>query len=254
MAFRSFEAELVAVSLDDRLDVDELERRLGEAFAEAPLRDPGLPEPGRGHPGARASVGARRARAPLRLPRSRTSPIASSGSTTTSRRAFGAPRRCRCPGGHDVEDVLPRWRLGWRSARRRCRRSSRRPSRTPTSARARSATALRGVRQARLDRRAARAVAGALPPEVRADAGRPRNGPCRKARTTQPHGGFFSWLTPPAGRDAAALAQRAAEHGVGIVPGVRSSRTAAAAKRAPVVQHGRRGSHRRRMERLGSLV
>ena len=36
---------------------------------------------------------------------------------------------------------------------------------------------------------------------------------------TQPNGGFFSWLTLPAGADAVELAARAAERGVGIVPG-----------------------------------
>jgi 2-aminoadipate transaminase len=36
---------------------------------------------------------------------------------------------------------------------------------------------------------------------------------------TQPHGGFFTWLTLPDGGDAAELARRAVEHGVGIVPG-----------------------------------
>ena len=39
-------------------------------------------------------------------------------------------------------------------------------------------------------------------------------------RWTHPHGGFFSWLTLPPGCDAVELARRAAEHGVGIVPGV----------------------------------
>jgi 2-aminoadipate transaminase len=38
-------------------------------------------------------------------------------------------------------------------------------------------------------------------------------------RWTKPRGGFFTWLTLPAGGDATALAQRAVEHGVGIVPG-----------------------------------
>ena len=37
---------------------------------------------------------------------------------------------------------------------------------------------------------------------------------------THPEGGFFSWLTLPSGSDAVELAQRAVEHGVGIVPGV----------------------------------
>ncbi len=36
---------------------------------------------------------------------------------------------------------------------------------------------------------------------------------------TTPRGGFFTWLTLPGGVDAAGLPQRAAEQGVGIVPG-----------------------------------
>jgi 2-aminoadipate transaminase len=39
-------------------------------------------------------------------------------------------------------------------------------------------------------------------------------------RWTSPHGGFFSWLTLPDAVDAAELAQRAVERGVGIVPGI----------------------------------
>ncbi|HVP74968.1 MAG TPA: PLP-dependent aminotransferase family protein [Gaiellaceae bacterium] len=38
-------------------------------------------------------------------------------------------------------------------------------------------------------------------------------------RWTRPEGGFFSWLTLPEGGDAADLARRAVERGVGIVPG-----------------------------------
>jgi 2-aminoadipate transaminase len=38
-------------------------------------------------------------------------------------------------------------------------------------------------------------------------------------RWTRPRGGFFSWLTLPGETDAAELAARAVEHGVGIVPG-----------------------------------
>ncbi len=40
-----------------------------------------------------------------------------------------------------------------------------------------------------------------------------------EARWTQPRGGFFSWLTLPDGGDAVELAKRAGERGVGIVPG-----------------------------------
>jgi 2-aminoadipate transaminase len=39
------------------------------------------------------------------------------------------------------------------------------------------------------------------------------------ARWTRPQGGFFSWLTLPGGVDSADLARRAVERGVGIVPG-----------------------------------
>src|SRR5471030_1108346 len=38
-------------------------------------------------------------------------------------------------------------------------------------------------------------------------------------RWTRPQGGFFSWLTLPDGADSVELARRAAERGVGIVPG-----------------------------------
>ncbi len=39
------------------------------------------------------------------------------------------------------------------------------------------------------------------------------------ARWTRPEGGFFSWLTLPHGVDSTELARRAVERGVGIVPG-----------------------------------
>ena len=39
------------------------------------------------------------------------------------------------------------------------------------------------------------------------------------AHWTRPRGGFFSWLTLPEGADSVELAQRAVERGVGIVPG-----------------------------------
>jgi 2-aminoadipate transaminase len=39
------------------------------------------------------------------------------------------------------------------------------------------------------------------------------------AHWTRPQGGFFSWLTLPGGAHSVDLARRAAEHGVGIVPG-----------------------------------
>ena len=41
-----------------------------------------------------------------------------------------------------------------------------------------------------------------------------------EAHWTRPQGGFFSWLTLPDGVDSAELARRAVERGVGIVPGI----------------------------------
>ena len=41
-----------------------------------------------------------------------------------------------------------------------------------------------------------------------------------EAHWTRPQGGFFSWLTLPHGTDSADLARRAVERGVGIVPGL----------------------------------
>jgi 2-aminoadipate transaminase len=41
-----------------------------------------------------------------------------------------------------------------------------------------------------------------------------------RARWTRPQGGFFSWLTLPDGADSTDLARRAVERGVGIVPGM----------------------------------
>jgi DNA-binding transcriptional MocR family regulator len=40
-----------------------------------------------------------------------------------------------------------------------------------------------------------------------------------ETRWTRPDGGFFSWLTLPAGASSVELAPRAAQAGVGIVPG-----------------------------------
>jgi 2-aminoadipate transaminase len=52
--------------------------------------------------------------------------------------------------------------------------------------------------------RTLRALERAMPPET---------------RWTRPEGGFFSWLTLPVGGDAVELGRRAVERGVGIVPG-----------------------------------
>ena len=179
-SFRGFEAEVVAVPLDeDGLAVDELERRLaGGLGAEAPLHDPRPPEPGRREPLGRAAGGARRARAAhgfLVIEDVAYRELGFDGDAPPSLWSL-APGRRR-PGGDDLEDVLPgrAARLGGRpgggvGAARLGEADDR-----PVRGRARAA-ALRGVRAARLDRGAARRLARALPREVRAAARGPRAG------------------------------------------------------------------------------
>ena len=71
---------------------------------------------------------------------------------------------------------------------------------------------------------------------------------------TRAAGGFFSWLTLP-GCDTTELTARAAEAGVGVVPGALFYRRRPRRReRPPLVQHGRRGHDRRGIERLASLV
>ena len=77
----------------------------------------------------------------------------------------------------------------------------------------------------------------------------------REVTWTRPRGGFFSWLTLPAGLDAVELARRAVDSGVAVVPG------------APFFPDGRGGENVRLsfsrveddlidegVERLGALV
>ena len=161
---------------------------------EARLHDPGPPEPGRRQPRGGAARAARRAGAPLRLPdrRGRRLPRARLHRRGAAEPLEPRPGRRR-PGGHDLEDVLPRRaaRLGRRAGRdrrpaRRCQAAHR-----PVRGRARAA-ALRGVVAPRLDRRAADAVAGALPAQGRTPAGRARAlaagrrraGPARRAASS----------------------------------------------------------------------
>ena len=144
----------------------------GRAAPEAPLHDPRPPEPGRRQPLRRAARPAGRARAPLRVPRRRGRRLPRA---RVRRRPRGEPLEPRAgvgrPGGDDVEDVLPgrASRLGGRPGGGLGPARLGEAEHRPVRGRARAA-ALRGVRAPRLDRGAARAVAGPVPAQVRADA------------------------------------------------------------------------------------
>ena len=210
---------------DDGLDVDELAaapRR--RAAPEAPLHDPGPPEPRRRQPAGRA---ARRrsssSRAATASSSSRTSPTASSASTGEALPSLWslAPDVGR-PARDDVEDLLPRRaaRLGGRAGRgrrpARRREAEHRPVRL--AARARScgrSTRAAAARTSSSSARARSTGAGA------SGCSRRSSGRCRPtSRWTRPAGGFFSWLTLPGGLDAAAFAAAArSSAGVAVVPG-----------------------------------
>ena len=178
MAFRSFEAEVVAVPIDEHgLDVDELERRLVAGLRPKLL----YVIPDHQNP-AGVSLSGERRTALVELARRHGFLIVEDVAYRElgfERRRGAEPvepraRRGRA-GGDDVEDVLPRRaaRLGRRPGGgvRAARRGE--AEHRPVRGRARPA-AVRGVRPPRLDRGAARAVAEALPAQVRADARRAR--------------------------------------------------------------------------------
>ena len=174
-SFRSFEADLVPVVLDEHgLDVAELEQRLVDGLRPKLLYTiPDHQNPAGVSLATDRRASARRARALLRLSGGRGRRIPRPG---LRRRLAAEPVEPRPghrrPGGDDVEDAVSRRppRLGGRPGGGR--RAARRGEAGDGSMRRRArATALRGVGAARLDRRPTRALTGALPAQVRADAG-----------------------------------------------------------------------------------
>ena len=198
-AFRSFEAMLVAVPLDEHgLEVDELERQLGAGLR--PKLVYTIPDHQNPAGVSLAAEGVRRwsSLALVRIPdrRGRRLPRARLRQGDAAEPLEPRPRRRR-PGGHDVEDVLPRCpaRLGGRTGRDLRAARRRKAADRPVRRRARAAS-LRGVGPPRLDRGAADALARALPRKgERMLAALGRSLP-EGARWTTPQGGFFSWLTP----------------------------------------------------------
>ena len=232
------------------LDVDELERRLAEGLR--PKLVYSIPD--HQNPAGVTLSAERRARS-----------SSSRADTASDRRGRRVPRarlrrrrraaepvepraRRRRAGRHDVEDVLPR-RCGsaGRSRRRRSRSDSSRRSRSPTSAPARSASvSSRNTSAAAGSTSSSRSHARSTGASARV-ARRARAPHARRRAVDDPTGGFFSWLTLPDGVDSTTLAARAAEHGVGIVPGTLFFADGRGdGQRAPLLQHGRRVADRRR--------
>ena len=134
------------------------------ASAEAPLHDSRSSEPGRRQPRGRAARGARRARPPhgfLIVEDVAYRELGFDDESLPSLWSLGPDVVVQA--GTTSKTFFPGVRLGWAAGAGRGRRPARRgeADHRPVRRRARPA-ALRGVRAARLDRRAARALAGAL--------------------------------------------------------------------------------------------
>ena len=178
MAFRGYDAELVAVPMDEHgLQVDELERRLADGVRPKLL----YTIPDHQNP-AGVSMSTERRELLVELARRHGflivedvayRELAFEGDALPSLWSL-APDVGRAA-RDDVEDVLPRRaaRLGRRAVGDLRAARQREAEHRPVRRRARAA-ALRGVRPPRLDRGAARAVARALPAQVGAHARRAR--------------------------------------------------------------------------------
>ena len=213
------------------------------AAAEAALHDPRPPEPGRREPVGRAPPGAGRA--------GRRHGVLVVEDVAYRELGFddGAPPSLwsLAPDavvqvGDVLEDVLPRRAAGLGG------RPGRRSSREMDSGQAEH----RPVRGCARPAAAARSTSGAAGSTSRSSKSRALyRRRCERLiaaleRTmpegvswTRPSGGFFSWLTLP-GCDATVLTARAAEAGVGLVPGALFFRRPRRRERPAVVQHGRR--------------
>ena len=248
-------ADVIAVPMDERRARGRRARAAarGRAAPEAPLHDPGPPEPGRREPVDRAPRAlvelARRhgflivedvAYRELAFDDERAAePLERSRPTSSSRRA--RPRRRSSPACGSAGPSAPA----------EISRSSSPRSRTPTSAPARSASgSSRSTCAAAGSTSSSRSRARSTGASASACSAALERAMPAGVRWTTPHGGFFSWLTLPDGVDATDLAQRAVERGRrdrprrALLPGRTRRR-----QRAPVVQHGRRVADRRRDRR-----
>ena len=222
MAFRSFEAKLVAVPMDEHgLEVDELERRLADGLRPKLLyTHPRPPEPGRRQPLRRTARAARRARAALRLPVVEDVAYRELGFADESLPSlWSLAPDVVVQAGRRRRRSFPASGSAGRSARPTSPRGLSPPSRTPTSARARSDSgssrspfAAAGSTSSWCSReRSTGASASAC--WRRSSAG------CRRRALDAAAGRLLLLAHPARRRRRRDLARRAVEPGVGIVPG-----------------------------------
>ena len=223
MAFRSFEAEVVAVPIDEHgLDVDELERRLVAGLRPKLL----YVIPDHQNP-AGVSLSGERRTALVELARRHGFLIVEDvayrelgfGDDTASSLWSLAPDAV-VQAGTTSKTFFPGVRLGWAvgpaevSAQLVVAKQNTDQCAAALGQRLFEEYVRRGwieeqlVLSRKLYRRKCERMLAAL--ERTMPAG---------VRWTHPEGGFFSWLTLPSGVDAVDLARRAVEQGVGIVPG-----------------------------------
>ena len=223
MAFRSFEAEVVAVPLDeDGLDVDELERRLAAGLRPKLL----YTIPDHQNPAGVSLSGERRRRL-VELARRGGFLVVED----VAYRELGFEDEPRASlwslapdavvqAGTTSKTLFPGVRLGWAVG--------------PAAVSAQLVTAKQNtdqcagalgqrlfeeyVRRGWIDEQLAQSRSLYRRKCERMLAALERSMPAA-AHWTRPDGGFFSWLTLPEGGDAVELARRAVERGVGVVPG-----------------------------------
>jgi 2-aminoadipate transaminase len=223
MSFRGFEAELVAVPLDDEgLEVDELERRLAAGLRPKLV----YTIPDHQNP-AGVSMSAERRGLLVELARRYGFLVVEDVAYRELGFADEAPPTLWSLGpdvvvqaGTTSKTFFPGVRLGWASAPADV--SAQLVSAKQTTDQCAGALGQRlfeeYVRRGWIDEQLEQSRALYRRKCDRLLAALERHLPAG-ARWTRPAGGFFSWLTLPAGVDSVDLAARAAERRVGIVPG-----------------------------------
>lgn len=223
MSFRAFEAEVVAVPMDDRgLEVDELERRLGDGLRPKLL----YTIPDHQNP-AGVSLPAARRDALVELARRYGFLIVEDvayrelgfeGGALPSLWSLGPDVVVQA--GTTSKTLFPGVRLGWALGPAEvCTQLASAKQTTDQCAGALGQRLFEEyVRRGWIEEQLAASRSLYRRKCERMLAALERSMP-ESVRWTVPNGGFFSWLTLPDGGDAVDLARRAVELGVGVVPG-----------------------------------
>ncbi|HVA31408.1 MAG TPA: PLP-dependent aminotransferase family protein [Gaiellaceae bacterium] len=223
MSFRAFEAEVVAVPMDDRgLEVDELERRLGDGLRPKLL----YTIPDHQNP-AGVSLPAARRDALVELARRYGFLIVEDvayrelgfeGGALPSLWSLGPDVVVQA--GTTSKTLFPGVRLGWALGPAEvCTQLASAKQTTDQCAAALGQRLFEEyVRRGWIEEQLAASRSLYRRKCERMLAALERSMP-ESVRWTVPNGGFFSWLTLPDGGDAVDLARRAVELGVGVVPG-----------------------------------